>query len=70
MKTVPPIRISIDFVSDVFALVRGGSGFTDIALRELAPEVVADVRMQPFELNPGMAPEGVDAAQYLTRSTE
>ena len=68
MKTVPPIRISIDFVSDVACpWCAVGLASLDIALRELAPEVVADVRMQPFELNPGMAPEGVDAAQYLTQ---
>ena len=68
MKSVPPVQLSIDFVSDVACpWCAVGMASLDIALRELAQEIVADVRMQPFELNPGMAPEGVDAAQYLTQ---
>jgi predicted DsbA family dithiol-disulfide isomerase len=58
----------IDFVSDV-ACPWCAIGFNAL---ERALERIGDglgpveLHMQPFELNPAMAPEGVDATQYLT----
>jgi predicted DsbA family dithiol-disulfide isomerase len=37
----------------------------EIALQRLQGEVQADIHFQPFELNPGMAPEGQDINEHL-----
>ncbi len=57
----------IDFVSDVACpWCAIGLASLDRALTALGPEAAAiELHFQPFELNPGMAPEGADAAQYL-----
>ncbi len=66
--TQPRKTLSIDFVSDVACpwCAVGLAGFEQ-ALAELERDDPIDVelRFQPFELNPTMAPEGVDAAAYL-----
>ena len=57
----------IDFVSDVACpwCAIGLASF-ERALAALGPEAAAiELHFQPFELNPGMPPEGADAAQYL-----
>ncbi len=57
----------IDFVSDVACpWCAIGLASLDRALGALGPDAAAvELHFQPFELNPGMAPEGADAAQYL-----
>jgi predicted DsbA family dithiol-disulfide isomerase len=58
----------IDFVSDV-ACPWCAIGFSALegALRRIGGELGdIEFHLQPFELNPTMAPEGVDAAEYLT----
>lgn len=36
------------------------------ALERLAPDVSAELHFQPFELNPGMGPEGQDIVEHIT----
>jgi predicted DsbA family dithiol-disulfide isomerase len=58
----------IDFVSDISCpwCVIGLKSLQQ-ALSNLAGEVAADIHLQPFELNPGMGPEGEDMAEHLTK---
>ncbi len=60
--------LSIDFVSDVSCpwCVIGLRGLEQ-ALEALDGEVSAEIRFQPFELNPGMAPEGEDIGEHIQR---
>lgn len=61
--------LKIDFVSDVVCpwCVVGLGGLTT-ALETLKGEgVTADVRFQPFELNPQMAPEGENIVEHIGR---
>jgi predicted DsbA family dithiol-disulfide isomerase len=68
MTSFPPTPLRIDFVSDVACpWCAVGLASLEMALGQLGWENSAQVHMQPFELNPGMGPEGVDAAQYLSR---
>jgi predicted DsbA family dithiol-disulfide isomerase len=58
----------IDFVSDV-ACPWCAIGFSALerALERIGGDLgEIELHMQPFELNPTMAPEGVDATEYLT----
>lgn len=59
--------LHIDFVSDVvcpWCVV--GLGGLETALEKLAPEgITAEIAFQPFELNPGMAPEGENVAEHI-----
>lgn len=58
----------IDFVSDV-ACPWCAIGFNALerALERIGDDLgPVELHMQPFELNPTMAPEGVDATEYLT----
>ena len=59
--------LSIDFVSDVACpWCAVGLAGLEQALAELeGDDVSVELRFQPFELNPTMAPEGTDAAAYL-----
>jgi predicted DsbA family dithiol-disulfide isomerase len=61
--------LKIDFVSDVvcpWCVV--GLGGLETALERLRPEgIEAEVRFQPFELNPGMAPEGENGGEHLAK---
>jgi predicted DsbA family dithiol-disulfide isomerase len=60
--------VKIDFVSDVscpWCVI--GLKSLEIALQRLQGEVQADIHFQPFELNPGMAPEGQDINEHLTQ---
>jgi len=58
--------LQIDFVSDVACpWCAVGLNALETALQRLAPEVKAELRFQPFELNPDMAAEGADAGEYL-----
>ena len=58
--------LTIDFVSDVACpWCAVGLASFEQALRELGDEVKVELSFQPFELNPTMAAEGADAAEYL-----
>jgi predicted DsbA family dithiol-disulfide isomerase len=61
--------LSIDFVSDVACpWCAVGLAGLEQALAELGDDdldIDVELRFQPFELNPTMAPDGADAAEYL-----
>jgi predicted DsbA family dithiol-disulfide isomerase len=58
--------LRIDFVSDVACpWCAVGLNALEEALRRLGPEVAVSLQCQPFELNPSMAAEGANAADYL-----
>ncbi len=60
--------MKIDFVSDVACpWCAIGLNALELALKKVGDEVPVTLHMQPFELNPDMAPEGVDAAEYLRK---
>ena len=68
MTTAEPVRVRIDFVSDVVCpWCAVGLASLEKALAVLDGRVVADVHFQPFELNPQMGPEGEDILEHLTR---
>ncbi len=61
-----PIRI--DFVTDVacpWCVV--GLKSLQKALEAIGADVEADIRFQPFELNPDMVPEGENTAEHVAR---
>ena len=61
-----PKTLQIDFVSDVSCpWCAVGLGALEQALERVAPDIRAELRFQPFELNPQMAPEGEDAIEHL-----
>ena len=63
-----PTRLRIDFVSDVVCpWCAVGLASLEQALERTRGEVEADLHFQPFELNPGLGPEGEDAAEHLLR---
>ena len=60
--------IKIDFVSDVscpWCVI--GLRALDQALARVSPDVTAELRFQPFELNPTMAAEGQDITEHITQ---
>jgi len=60
--------LKIDFVSDVACpWCAVGLASLERALEKLDGEVAAEIHFRPFELNPGMAPGGQDAGEYLTQ---
>jgi len=60
-------ELKIDFVSDVTCpWCAVGLGGLEQALGQLQDEVTADIRFQPFELNPDMPAEGQDAIEHLS----
>ncbi len=60
--------LHIDFVSDVACpWCAVGLASLESALGQLQGEVAADLRFQPFELNPQMGPEGQDVTEHLTQ---
>lgn len=67
--TASPKPLQIEFVSDVvcpWCVV--GLGGLETALGALAAEGIrAEVRFQPFELNPEMAPEGENITEHIGR---
>ncbi|RZL94495.1 MAG: DsbA family oxidoreductase [Variovorax sp.] len=61
-------RLHIDFVSDVSCpWCAVGLGALEAALKNVAPEVTAELRFQPFELNPQMPREGQDTFEHLNQ---
>jgi predicted DsbA family dithiol-disulfide isomerase len=63
-----PAQVTIEIFSDVMCpwCVIGYKQLEQ-ALGTLEGEIAADVRWQPFELNPGMPPEGEEAASHIAR---
>ncbi len=58
--------LQIDFVSDVACpWCAVGLNALERALERVGPDIAVELHMQPFELNPTMAAEGANAAQYL-----
>jgi predicted DsbA family dithiol-disulfide isomerase len=58
--------MKIDFVSDVACpWCAVGLNALELALKNLGHELSYELHMQPFELNPTMVAEGVDAGEYL-----
>jgi predicted DsbA family dithiol-disulfide isomerase len=63
-----PKTLKIDFVSDVVCpWCAIGLSSLEIALAKLDGEVAAELHFRPFELNPGMGPEGAELVPYLSR---
>jgi predicted DsbA family dithiol-disulfide isomerase len=60
--------MKIDFISDVVCpWCAIGLHALEQALQRVGSEVQAELRMQPFELNPDMPPEGEEIAAYAAR---
>jgi predicted DsbA family dithiol-disulfide isomerase len=60
------MTLRIDFVSDVACpWCAVGLNALERALERIGHSIDVELHMQPFELNPAMAPEGANAAQYL-----
>jgi predicted DsbA family dithiol-disulfide isomerase len=58
--------MKIDFVSDVACpWCAVGLNSLERALEKIGDQIPVELQFQPFELNPTMAPEGADAAEYL-----
>jgi predicted DsbA family dithiol-disulfide isomerase len=59
-------HLTIDFVSDVSCpWCAIGLGALETALQNVAPGIQAELRFQPFELNPNMAAEGQDITGHI-----
>lgn len=61
-------QLKIDFVSDVscpWCVI--GLKALDQALARVGSDVSAELRFQPFELNPGMAPQGQEITEHITQ---
>lgn len=66
--TTTPVRIRIDFVSDVSCpWCAVGLCALEQALAELEGEVSADFHLQPFELDPDLPAGGEDTTEHLVR---
>ena len=60
--------MKIDFVSDIACpWCAVGLNALEIALKRIGDDIPVSLNMQPFELNPDMAKEGVNAGEYLSR---
>jgi predicted DsbA family dithiol-disulfide isomerase len=58
--------MKIDFVSDVSCpWCAVGLKSLEVALSRLGPEIGAELRFQPFELNPQMGPQGQDIDEHI-----
>jgi len=63
-----PHHLHIDFVSDISCpWCAIGLVALEQALAEVRAEVVADIHVQPFELNPDMPSGGQDIGEHLTQ---
>ena len=61
-------HLDITFVSDVACpWCAIGLASIDKALNNIGGEIDTAIRVEPFELNPDMGPEGANVVQYLTR---
>ncbi len=60
--------MKIDFVSDVACpWCAIGLNALEAALKNIGSDLPVTLHMQPFELNPDMTAEGVDAAEYISK---
>ena len=60
--------MKIDFVSDIACpWCAVGLNALEAALKNIGDEIAVTLHMQPFELNPDMVTEGVDAGEYLMK---
>jgi predicted DsbA family dithiol-disulfide isomerase len=59
--------LKIDFVSDVACPWCAVGLYALQEALEKLPDQAVEVRLQPFELNPGMGPEGEDSTEHLAR---
>jgi predicted DsbA family dithiol-disulfide isomerase len=60
--------VKIDFISDVscpWCVI--GLGNLDVALKRFEGQLTADIRFHPFELNPGIPPEGESRFDNVAR---
>lgn len=58
----------IDFVSDVTCpWCAIGFAALEQALQRLGSQMPIELHLQPFQLNPGMSPEGTDVVSYMAR---
>ena len=58
--------MKIDFVSDVACpWCAVGLNALERALEKIGDDIPVELHFEPFELNPTLAPEGADAAEYL-----
>ena len=65
MTSARPLKI--DFVSDIVCpWCAIGLSSLETALQRLDGVVQAEVHVQPFQLNPDMAPEGEDIVEHLS----
>jgi predicted DsbA family dithiol-disulfide isomerase len=63
-----PAKLRIDFVSDIACpWCAVGLASLQQALAKLDDSVQAEIHLQPFELNPQLAPEGEDAGEHIMR---
>ena len=61
------VQMKIDFVSDVSCpWCAIALGALEAALARLGAQIDADLRFQPFELNPNMGKEGQDIVEHLS----
>lgn len=61
-------KLKIDFVSDVSCpWCAVGLASLQTALDRVGPDVQAEIRFQPFELNPHMPAQGEDTTEHLSR---
>ena len=66
LNKVPHLKI--DFVSDVACpWCAVGLNALEIALKRIGDDIPVTVYIQPFELNPDMPAEGMDAGEYVAR---
>lgn len=62
-----PAQMKIDFVSDVSCpWCAIALGALEAALAKLGSQIDADLRFQPFELNPNMVKDGQDIVEHLS----
>ena len=68
MSAATPVPLTIDFVSDVVCpWCAIGLASLQQAIDRVGPAVAVQIQVQPFELNPQMAPEGEDIHEHLQR---
>lgn len=67
MHTVKMTRMRIDFISDVVCPWCAIGLYSLEAAAARIPGLTLDLHFHPFELNPGMAPEGQDIEEHLAQ---
>jgi predicted DsbA family dithiol-disulfide isomerase len=66
--TSQPVKVKIDFVSDVSCpWCAVGLKSLEAALQRLDGKIAADIHFQPFELNPNMPADGEDVGEHIRK---